>query len=132
MLLDPVWSAVEDPIERIFALLAAYRGMLVESEYFYGCPIGNLALEFKEPDPPIRAGIADNFKGWTAAVATCIDAAAARFPAALSAQQLATFVLTTMEGGVMLARTYRSIEPFDAAVSQLRNYFELLEQSARR
>src|ERR1700734_2038888 len=32
MLLAPAWADVEDPIERIFALLAAYRGMLVRSE----------------------------------------------------------------------------------------------------
>jgi hypothetical protein len=31
-----------------------------------------------------------------------------------------------MEGAVMLARTYRSFEPFDQAVHQLRDYFDRL------
>jgi hypothetical protein len=31
-----------------------------------------------------------------------------------------------MEGGVMQARTYRALEPFDGAVRQLRAYFERL------
>ena len=26
MLLEPAWAGVDDPIERIFALLASYRG----------------------------------------------------------------------------------------------------------
>ncbi len=39
---------------------------------------------------------------------------------------LATFVLVTMEGGVMLSRSYRSVEPFDRAVAQLREHFRLL------
>ena len=39
---------------------------------------------------------------------------------------MALFVLTTMEGAVMLARAYRSIEPYDAAVTQLRDYFDRL------
>ena len=39
---------------------------------------------------------------------------------------LATFVLVTMEGGVMLSRSYRSTDPFDRAVAQLREHFRLL------
>jgi hypothetical protein len=35
-------------------------------------------------------------------------------------------VLTTMEGAVMLARAYQSIDPYDAAVTQLRDYFDRL------
>src|SRR3954463_12822253 len=40
MLLAPAWGGVADPIERIFALLASYRAMLIESDCLYGCPIG--------------------------------------------------------------------------------------------
>src|SRR5690606_35148115 len=54
MLLDPAWQSVVDPIERIFVLLARYRQFLVETDCFYGCPIGNLALELHEPDPAVR------------------------------------------------------------------------------
>ena len=45
MLLEPAWTGVDDPVERIFALLSRYRRSLVETECFYGCPIGSLALE---------------------------------------------------------------------------------------
>jgi len=31
-----------------------------------------------------------------------------------------------MEGAVMLARSYRSLEPFDTAITQLRDYVERL------
>jgi len=31
-----------------------------------------------------------------------------------------------MEGGVMLSRSYGSVEPFDRAVTQLRQHFALL------
>ena len=50
-LLAPAWSGVDDPVERIFALLNAYRTMLATSDCTYGCPIGSLALELHEPDP---------------------------------------------------------------------------------
>src|SRR5437763_15879399 len=54
MLLEPAWSGIDNPIERIFALLQSYRGMLLETECTYGCPIGSLALELHEPDPTVR------------------------------------------------------------------------------
>jgi rRNA processing protein Gar1 len=31
-----------------------------------------------------------------------------------------------MEGGVMISRSYGSVEPFDRAVKQLRQHFQLL------
>src|SRR6187551_1579132 len=64
MLLEPAWSGVDDPIERLFALLDRYRSALVESDCTYGCPIGSLALELHEPDPPVRLLLAANFEGW--------------------------------------------------------------------
>ena len=127
MLLQPAWSGVRDPIRRIFELLKRYRGLLLATECTYGCPIGSLALELHEPDPPVRSKLADNFGAWLDAVEQCLADAAERLPARTRLRDVAQFVLTTMEGGVMLARTERDIAPFDASVAQLRNYFRLLQ-----
>jgi TetR/AcrR family transcriptional regulator, transcriptional repressor for nem operon len=126
MLLDPAWTGIEDPVERIFVLLDRYRQLLIETECFYGCPIGNLALELHEPDPAVRERLVANFSAWTAAIEECLSAAGSRLPPEVDRKGLAQFVLTTMEGGVMQARTHRSLEPFDASVGQLRKYFECL------
>jgi AcrR family transcriptional regulator len=126
MLLEPAWGKVADPLEKIFALLARYRQALVQTDCFYGCPIGSLALELHEPDPAVRARLGMNFKAWTDAVEQCLKDAGSRLPADLDRRQLAEFVLTAMEGGVMQARTFRDIARFDSAVSQLRNYFDCL------
>jgi AcrR family transcriptional regulator len=129
MLVDPAWAGVADPIERIFALLARYRAALVSTDYLYGCPIGSLALELHEPDPPVRALLALNFDGWTQAIERCLADAGDRLPRDVNRAELASFVLTVMEGGVMQARTHRRIHPFDAAVSRLRDYFTRLEST---
>jgi TetR/AcrR family transcriptional regulator, transcriptional repressor for nem operon len=126
MLLEPAWAGVNDPIEKIFALLARYRQSLADTDCFYGCPIGSLALELHEPDPPVRERLAKNFSAWIDAIAECLEQAKARLPADLDRRELAQFVLTTMEGGVMQARTFRDIAYFDAAVRQLRQYFKRL------
>ena len=133
MLLEPAWQGVEDPIERIFALLARYRLALAESECLYGCPIGSLALELHEPDPSVRALLAANFANWTAAIEARLADAADRLPPDLDRKALAEFVLTAMEGGVMQARTHRDVAYFDRMVAMLRDHFRLLmDQRARR
>ena len=131
MLLDPAWRDVPDPVQRIFALLARYRAGLVMTDCFYACPIGSLALELHEPDPPVRELLAANFDAWTRAIEQCLEDAGPRIPRGVDRRELASFVLTTMEGAVMQARTYRTIETFDAAVGRLRDYFTRLETAAR-
>jgi TetR/AcrR family transcriptional repressor of nem operon len=130
MLLNPVWQNVPDPIDRVFALLERYRSFLVDTECKYGCPIGILALELHEPDPSVQEKLAANFKTWTAAIEGCLRDAVDRLPPGIDLRDLAIFVLTTMEGGVMQARTYRNLETFDASIRVLKHYFShLLKES---
>jgi len=131
MLLEPAWAGVDDPIERVFALLAAYRAMLARTDCLYGCPIGSLALELHEPDPPVRMLLAVNFDGWVAAIERCFVEVGERLPADLDRKALAVFTLTTMEGGVMQSRTQRTLIAFDQSVAMLRDYVRRLEADAR-
>lgn len=130
MLLAPAWQGVGDPVERIFALLGRYRLALELTDCTYGCPIGSLALELHEPDPAVRELLAANFEAWVAAIRGCLDEAGERLPANLDRHAFSQFVLTVMEGGVMQARTHRSLAPFDACVSILRDYVARLEITA--
>lgn len=125
-LLQYAWAGVDDPIERIFALLNGYRTQLLASEFQYGCPIGNLALEIHEPDPKIRDLIAANFSNWVAAVELCLEQARDRFPRSLDRRKLAEFILTIMEGAIMQSRTHRDIALFDRNVEVLRSHLDWL------
>lgn len=132
-LVDPAWEGVDDPVERIFALLGRYRWLILETDCTYGCPIGSLALELHEADPAVRDLLAVNFTGWVGAILRCLDEAGDRLPGDLDRQALAEFVLTTMEGGVMQARTHRDVGYFDRGVAALRDHFDmLLARAARR
>ena len=124
MLLEPAWSGVDDPVERVFALLGSYRRALIETECTYGCPIGSLALELHEADPAVRELLAANFTGWVDAVEGCFRAAAHRFRPGTDLRGLAELALNVMEGGVMQSRTYRDVACFDRAIAQYRNYVE--------
>jgi len=130
-LLQPAWEGVDDPIERIFALLAHYRWRIVETDCLYGCPIGSLALELHEPDPIVRELMAANFANWTGAVEAQLTAAGARLPADLDRRALAEFIMTAMEGGVMQARTHRDVAYFDRNIAMLRDHIAMLMERAR-
>jgi TetR/AcrR family transcriptional repressor of nem operon len=125
-LLGPAWEGVDDPIERIFALLARYRLSILQTDCTFGCPIGRLALEIGPEQEEVHRRLAKNFDGWTAAVRECLERAADRLPPDTDRERLSKFVLAVMEGGVMLSRSHRDVKPFDQAVSELRAYFNRL------
>lgn len=130
--LQPAFARRHDPIERIFAILEGYRRSLLATGCQYGCPIGRLALEIEAENLPVHQRIAANFAAWTTAVRACLEAARHRLPPKCDLDALATFVLTTMEGGVMQARSFRRMQPFEQSVAQLRNYFEYLLATKRK
>ena len=129
-LVAPAWAGIDDPIERVFALLGRYRRFLTDTGGRFGCPIGSLALELHEADADVRAMLQANFDAWISHVEQCFVEAGDRLPADLDRRGLALFTLTAMEGGVMLARTARSLEAFDTAVAQLRGYVDRLLAAA--
>ena len=129
MLVQPAWQDITDPFDRVFALLEHYRQHLVATDCTYACPIGSLALELHKPDPAVRKLLAANFARWVDAIEACFDEAAGRLPPEVDRRALAVFALTTMEGGVMISRTDRTLGAFNDAVGMFRDYVDRLQQS---
>ena len=124
--MQPVFDRVADPIERIFGVLDGYRQMLTVTKCASGCPIGNLALELSDTHPAARQKIIENFDGWEAVIKQWLDDASGRLPEHTDTAELASFVLTVMEGAMMQAKARRCLDPFDSAVTQLREYIDRL------
>jgi TetR/AcrR family transcriptional repressor of nem operon len=131
MVVDPAFARVQEPVDRIFAILAGYRERILGTECRYGCPLGRLALEIDPENAPAHDLIAQNFQGWIEAVRECLESMNDSLPPGTDLDALATYVLVVMEGGVMLSRSYRSVEPFDRAIAQLREHFRLLLNAHR-
>jgi len=132
MVIDPAYAKTVDPLERIFAILAGYRERILITECRYGCPIGRLALEIDPENRPAHKLIAKNFAAWIEAVRECVLQFCKHLPQRTDPHALSTFVLAVMEGGVMLSRSYRSVEPFDLAVAQLRDHFSSLLKDQKK
>ena len=132
MVVDPAFATTNEPVERIFAILAGYRERILITDSKYGCPLGRLALEIDPENRPAHKLIAENFQGWITAVRECLDALKHRLPRNTDREALATYVLAVMEGGVMLSRSYGSVDPFDRSVHQLREHFKMLLATSKQ
>jgi TetR/AcrR family transcriptional repressor of nem operon len=129
-IVDPACARTPQPVERIFAILEGYRERILQTGCKYGCPLGRLALEIDAENRPAHDLIAENFRGWIGAVRECIEQIP-KLPKRTDSEALATYVLAVMEGGVMLSRSYASVEPFDRCIAQLRQHFRLLLAPSR-
>src|SRR5580700_11695026 len=80
MVVDPAFATTADPIARIFAILEGYRERILQTQCQYGCPLGRLALEIAPENRPAHNLIAENFRGWIAAVRECLNQAKHSLP----------------------------------------------------
>lgn len=132
MVMGPAQAATTDPIERVFAVLAGYRAMLVDYKFRFGCPIGGLALEVTASVPAARKPLRENFANWKAAIRGWLGEAKGRFAKGADLDALADYTLTIMEGAILVARARQEIEPFDAAINMLRDHYARLMKSKPR
>jgi TetR/AcrR family transcriptional repressor of lmrAB and yxaGH operons len=116
-----------DPIEEIFTILDLYRRQLNDGGFTFGSPMASLSAEVSENHPQVRVRLAEVFASWSGRIEELLRSAGSRLPPNLDRHALAQLVVCTIEGAVLGTRLNRSLAPFDAAIAQLRTYFDLLE-----
>jgi TetR/AcrR family transcriptional regulator, lmrAB and yxaGH operons repressor len=100
----------------VTAVCTLFADELRASNYQLGCPLATVALEGSQTSEPVRATCAAHFAGWEATIASRLTAAGMHEP---MARMIATFVLSTIEGALLLARTQRSTTPIEVAGEML-------------
>ena len=124
---SPAADRSHDPIEEIFTIFDLYRQQLNNGGFTFGSPMVSLSAEVSENHPQVRARLAEVFASWSGRIEGLLRRAGNRLPPSLDHMGLAQLVVCTIEGAVLGARLNRSLAPFDAAIAQLRTYFDLLE-----
>ncbi len=84
-----------------------------------GCPLGSLGGQLAECDPESRVLIAAGFDQWAAAIGDGLRSlhADGKLPSGIDPDDLATTLLATLQGGLLLAQVQRSTRPFETAVN---------------
>src|SRR5262245_10742955 len=90
---------------------------LEQSDFCNGCPIATTALETAAQSDVLRAAARRAFQSWEQEVARGL----LRFGAKPDgAAMSATAILSQIEGALLLARTYRSVEPLHRAEAAMK------------
>ena len=83
-----------------------------------GCPLGSLASELADSDDAAREDVVAGYRRWQAAIAEGLAAMQDRgaLVGGANVDQLATALLTALQGGLLLAKTQRDGEPLRIAL----------------
>ena len=102
--------------------------------YRGGCPLGTLASELAESDADAREDLAAGYRRWQRAIRTGLCAMADRgeFVPGTDIDKLATALLTTLQGGLLLTKTMRDPEPLETALNTVIDHIESLTTAEPR
>lgn len=120
-------AAPGDAVAKLRALVAAYRRNAVEPPVPGGCPVMNAAIEHDAAgSAELRRQARRAMDHWRELVRGVVADGQARgeLRRDTDAAAVATFVLATLEGAVMLAGLYRDVAYIDRAGEQLAAYLE--------
>jgi TetR/AcrR family transcriptional repressor of nem operon len=103
--------------------LRGWAGVVVEvqrsNDFRGGCPLGSLASELAEGDSAARADLAASYQRWQGVIHDGLAAMKDRGELAPDADtdKLATTLLTTLQGGLLLTKTLRDGAPLQTALN---------------
>lgn len=106
----------QDPLAALDDFVGLWRQIVVESDFRAGCPVVAAALE-GDRSPGARQAAAESFIEWRSLLADSL--AEAGIPAA-EAGPMATLFIAAVEGGIVLARAQRSVDPLTDVAVELR------------
>ncbi|WP_162940294.1 TetR/AcrR family transcriptional regulator [Gryllotalpicola protaetiae] len=97
----------ESPRDVVESMVTALIEMLVESDYRLGCPVSVVTLDASERSEVLRTACAVAFDSWITTLADYLETQRHPRPQAWA---MATTIVTSLEGTVILCRAHRSVE----------------------
>jgi TetR/AcrR family transcriptional regulator, transcriptional repressor for nem operon len=123
-----------DRLKRIVWNFRDRRAGLVKG----GCPLLNTAIDSDDGNPALRAKARRAFGSWVESLRSTVVEGQHRgeIRAGVDPNELATLIVITLEGGLMLERLQRAPEPLNIACRHVEEYLEtnirVKEPKARR
>ncbi len=124
--LDGVIRQAETLPDVLHGVCGVLASRLEESEFLDGCPVATLALEMASRSPAIQSTCESVYREWEAVIQESMK------KHGLATEQLegfATFVLSSIEGALLLCRAYQSTEPLHDTARSLAHFAALLQST---
>jgi TetR/AcrR family transcriptional repressor of nem operon len=119
----------DDPLDATYHLLRRFESFIeAQSAPLQGCIFAAYTHEGGQFDTTLRDIIADSLKRWAALYEAKFAAVIARYEPRLpvSGKELSEMIVSIIEGGLILARSYGDAHLVARQSRQFRNYLELL------
>ena len=117
-------AAETDPVQKLLAFISAFHTLTLHPPVPGGCPVLNTIVDSDDGDPALRERVVALVSGWEQLI-ECIVAdgvARGRLRRDSDPQAVATVLIATLEGGILLARAHRSSVYLQHAVDHLVQY----------
>ena len=112
---ERLWDTSLPPIDRVLRMVELVTLVQEANDFRRGCLFGNLAGELGGSSNRMREHLATIFARWTRAIARTLRDAQGNgdLPADRDPDALAHFILLSVEGAILFAKTERSTKPLE-------------------
>ncbi|WP_088890326.1 TetR/AcrR family transcriptional regulator [Leptolyngbya ohadii] len=118
-------------VDRLIALLSVHANILDDPPVPGGCPILNTAVESDDTHPALRDRAQRAMNDWRSLILQIVEKGIVRgeLLPTLKAEQVATILIATIEGAVMLTKLYGDTSYLQQAIAHLEAYVRQLAMS---
>ena len=118
--------AVEEPMDKLIAFIDAFNSLVVDPPIPGGCPLLNCAIENDDGNPLLAEKVRQAMEKLYSFVDSLIKnaQAAGQLSKDLNPQQLSTFLISSLEGGIMLSKLYDDKHRMELVVLSLKDYLQ--------
>jgi TetR/AcrR family transcriptional regulator, lmrAB and yxaGH operons repressor len=109
-LIAKAFAVFPDPADAVAALFKGEAKLLAESRFRNGCPVAAVTLDVASTVEELRQPCAEAFDLWIGTIARGLGATG--LPAK-EARTLASYVLSSLEGAILLSRAEHSVAPLE-------------------
>jgi TetR/AcrR family transcriptional regulator, transcriptional repressor for nem operon len=113
-------------VDRLTAILDVYENFLSDPPVQGGCPILNTAIESDDTHPALREQAQLAMDGWRSLIERIVVKGVARgeLQPIADGQTVATILIATIEGGIMLSKLYDDPSHLERALNHLNTYVQ--------
>ena len=111
-------------IDRLLAIITVFQGLIEDPPLVGGCPILNTAIEADDAQPALRDRARNAMDNWRTTIHRIVQKGIARqeIRPEVDADVLATLLIATLEGAIMLSKLYGDMVHMHRAVDHLTSY----------
>ncbi len=115
-------------IDRLKAVVSVFRSLIENPVLVGGCPVLNTAIESDDAHPTLRARALKAMDDWRDLIVRIVNKGIERHEVRpeIEAEALASVLISTLEGSIMMSKLYRDGVHMHRAVDHLLQYLDTI------